>query len=26
MVYFHNGQAQVLTAGKPARVVKEILC
>ncbi|MSR31120.1 MAG: DUF1501 domain-containing protein [Gemmataceae bacterium] len=25
LVYFHNGQAQVLTAGKPARVVKEIL-
>ena len=25
LVYFHNGQVQMLTAGKPARVVKEIL-
>ena len=25
LVYFHNGQSQILTAGKPARIVKEIL-
>lgn len=25
LVYFHNGQPQTLTAGKPARVVREIL-
>lgn len=25
LIYFHNGDVQMLTAGKPTRVVKEIL-